>query len=162
MSESEFSKTYVRQDVTAVLTCPHCGHQKVILAEPFKGHRHKLRVKCLCGCPFNVFLEFRKRPRKQTQLRGTFSNNSRDCGTVNYLTIRDLSVIGLTFTTLNADNIKLGDALDVVFNLDDEHRTEIRRDVNVRTVRPDGAYGCEIEIAYGENFSGPLGNYIMK
>lgn len=162
MSESEFSKAYVRPDATAVLTCPHCGHQKVILAESFRGHRHKLRVKCLCSKPFNTFLEFRKRPRKQTLLRGTFVNNSKGSGTVNDLTVRDISVIGLTFTTLNTDSIKIGDELDVVFNLDDEHRTEIRRDVIVLTIRPGGAFGCEIQVSYGEHFSGPLGHFVMK
>ena len=162
MLESEFSKTYVRPDDTAVLTCPHCGHQKVVLAEAFRGHRHKLRVKCLCSKPFNVFLEFRKRHRKQTLLRGTFINNSRESGTVNNLTIRDLSVIGLTLTTINADNIKLKDELNVAFHLDDEHRTEIRRDVIVRTIRPGGAFGCEMQISYNGYSGGPLGYYIMK
>ena len=38
MANSEVTKkTYVRPDNTAVLTCVHCGRQKVILAESFKG-----------------------------------------------------------------------------------------------------------------------------
>jgi hypothetical protein len=162
MPEPQSSKSYVRPDKTAVLTCPHCGQQKAILADPFRGHKHKLKVRCLCNKHFTAFLEFRKRPRKLTLLRGTFINKTQGSGIISDLTIRDLSVIGLTFTSVNADSINLNDALGLKFNLDDEYRTEIRRDVIVRTIRQGGGFGCEIQISYGEHFSGPLEYYVSK
>ncbi len=158
MQESEFSKTYVRPDNTAVLTCPHCGEQKVILANPFRGYKHKLKVKCYCKQTFKVFLEFRKRVRRKTHLRGTYINHSQK-GPKRHLVILDISVIGLTFYCLDAPIFKVGDEVSVEFTLDDEHETEIRKDVIVRNVRP-GAVGGEFEIS--DELAGPLGYYAMS
>jgi len=44
MPDIEFTKIYVSPDNSAVLTCPHCGLQKVILADSFRGYKHKLKV----------------------------------------------------------------------------------------------------------------------
>ena len=158
--ESEFPKTHVRPDNTAVLTCPHCGLQRVIMADLYRGYKHKLKVKCSCNTIFKVFIEFRKRVRKNTCLRGTFINHSQKGSTCD-LVIRDISVIGLTFTSIEATNIKLGDELSVEFKLDDEHQTAIKKDVIVRSVRP-GAVGCEIETSSDLAFYGPLGYYVSR
>jgi PilZ domain len=160
MSDSEFSKTYVRPDCTAVLTCPHCVHQKVIMADPFKGYKHKLKVKCSCNKIFKVFLEFRRRVRKAVFLRGTFMNHSQK-GKICDLIIRDISVIGLSFTSLDTEAIKVGDELSIKFNLDDEYQTEICKDVIVRNIRR-GAVGCEIETIGDLAFQGPLGRYVSS
>jgi hypothetical protein len=159
ISETEFSRTYVRPDNTAVLTCPLCRLQKAILAEPYRGKKHKLKIKCLCTNTFKVFLEFRKRPRKQTRLKGTFINHSQN-GSSCDLFIRDLSVIGLTFTSIEAPTVKTDDELTVKFSLDDEHQTEIRNDVIVRNVR-SGTVGGEFEVSSELALNESLGHYIM-
>jgi hypothetical protein len=160
MPDTEFNKIYVRPDNSAVLTCPHCGLQKVILADSFRGYKHKLKVKCSCNYIFNVFLEFRKRVRKRTHLRGTFVNKTQKSG-VCTLVIRDISVIGLTFTTLETSDIKVGDELSIRFNLNDEYQTEVRRDAVVRNVRP-GFAGGEFEVSNESVFQGPLGHYVTS
>ena len=160
MSESKVSKTYVRPDNTAVLSCPDCGRQKVIPVDSFRGYKHKLKIKCSCNKKFAVCLEFRKRVRKKTYLRGIYTNHSQNNSSGN-LVIRDISVAGLQFTSLDAQNFKEGDELTVEFALDDEHRTEINKEVIVRDVRKN-SIGCEFERSDEFAFDGPLGFYVMS
>ena len=153
MAESEVPKTYVRPDNTAVLNCPHCGRQKVIPVDSFRGYKHKLKVKCSCSKKFLVSLEFRKRVRKKTYLRGTYTNHSKNNSSGN-LVIRDISVGGL-------QDFRVADELTVEFALDDEHRTEINKEVTVRDVRKNSV-GCEFERSDEFAFDGPLGHYVMS
>jgi hypothetical protein len=157
MLESEFSKIYVRPDNTAVLICPYCTHWKRISADPFRGYKHKLKVKCICNQTFKVFLEFRRKIRKKTFFKGTNINHAQK-GSRGDIVILDISVIGLAFSCLDAPNFKIGDDLSVGFTLDDEQKTAIRRDVVVRNIRKQRV-GCEFEI-YDEAFFGPLGVYV--
>jgi hypothetical protein len=155
----DFKKTFVRPDNTAVLTCVHCGRQKVVMADSFKGYKHKLKVKCSCNNVFTVKLEFRNRVRKKTHLRGTYINHSQDdCDGV--LTVQDLSVTGLSFTCLDVTKFKEGDELSITFTLDDEQQTEISKNVVVRNVR-QRSVGCQYETAE-ESFGSPLGYYVTQ
>ena len=134
MPESKVPKTYVRPDNTAVLTCPHCKYQKVILANKFKGHNHKLKVKCRCQNVFMVFIEFRKRVRKKTFLRGTYINHSQKDSS-GYLVIENISVTGVAISSVDVNKFKVGDELSLEFALDDEYGTEIKKEAIVRSVR---------------------------
>jgi len=160
LPKSEFSKTFVRPDNTAVLNCPQCGQKKVISADQFRGYKHKLKVKCLYKKAFKVFLEFRKKMRKRTNLQGTYINHSQKGCRCN-LIILDISVTGLAFSCVDAPTFKVGDELSVEFTLNDEHQTEIRRDGIVGNVRP-GVVGAEFEISAESAFDGPLGYYVMS
>jgi len=153
----DVKKTYVRPDNTAVLTCSHCGRQKVILADSFKGYKHKLKVKCSCNEVFTVNLEFRNRVRKKTHLRGTYVNHTQNDATGD-LIIQDVSVTGLSFTCLDLKNFKEGDELSITFNLDDELQTEIVKIVVVKNIR-QRSIGCQFETSE-DIFGSPLGHYI--
>jgi len=157
MPESKVPKTYVRPDNTAVLTCPHCKYQKVILANKFKGHNHKLKVKCRCQNVFTVFIEFRKRVRKKTFLRGTYINHSqKDSG--GYLVIENISVTGVAISSVDVNKFKVGDELSLAFTLDDEYGTEIKKEAIVRSVR-QSFIGCDFEKPE-DDFGSKLGYYI--
>ena len=159
MPESKVPKTYVRPDNTAVLSCPHCGCQKVILTDSFKGYKHKLKVKCVCQKVFINILEFRSRVRKKTHLRGTYINHSQE-DSKGYLIIEDISVTGLAFFSIDIKKFKAGDELSIEFALDDEHNTQIRKDVIVRDVR-QRSVGCEFERSE-DIFGSPLGYYVIS
>ena len=159
MPESEFSKIYVRPDNTAVLICPYCGQWKSISADPYRGAKHKLTVKCFCKETFRVFLEFRKKVRKKVFLRGTYLDHSQK-GSKCDIVILDISVIGLAFSSLDAPTLKINDELGVEFTLDFEKGTDIKRDVIVRNIRQKRV-GCEFELSGGA-FDGPLGQYVMS
>ena len=153
-------KSYIRPDNTAVITCPHCGRQKTIHVESFKQHKSKLKVKCACNNMFTVDLEFRKRVRKPVSLKGTYTNHSQNNSKGN-IRVKNVSVSGLEFSTVDIDNFKEGDELTLNFNLDDEHRAEIRKEATVVAVRT-ATIGCEFAGSGNIAFDGPLGLYIMS
>ena len=143
MSDSIFLKTYVRKDNTALLTCPYCGRQKTILAESFKGYKHKLKVKCSCKNAFTAFLEFRDTARKKTYLKGTYINHSQENRSGDFTT-RDVSVTGIAFSSLDIKHFKVGDELSIELILDDGHQTEIKKKVIVKRIQKL-VIGCEFE-----------------
>ena len=153
----QITKSYVRGDDTAVLTCPHCNQQKVILANAYIGFKHKLKVKCFCKQRFVAHLEFRKHVRKEAILTGKYSNHANECSGGD-LIVKDISLGGLSFTSIDIENFKVGDEFTVTFILRDEHLSEIRKDVIVRNIRQRIA-GCQFDKAE-DVYGGPLGYYI--
>jgi hypothetical protein len=143
MSDPIFLKTYVSPDNTAELTCPHCGRQKTLLVNSFKGYKHKLKVKCGCQNVFTVILEYRDNIRRNTYLKGTYVNHSQG-GRSGDFTTRDISVTGFAFSCLDIKSFKEGDKISVEFTLDNTHQTEIRKKAIVKNVR-QRAIGCEFE-----------------
>ena len=160
MAEKNEVKSYVRPDNTAVISCPHCKRQKEIKAEKFTGSKSRLKIKCACKHVFKVQLEYRKRYRKTTNLSGKYVNHSKH-NSSGRLYVRNISVSGLEFTTMDIHSFEVDDELTVTFNLDDEQRTEVIKDVIVRDVRKI-SIGCEFDRGGDLAFDGPLGFYIMK
>ena len=160
MSVDKTAKAYVRPDNSAVISCPHCGRQKTVAADSFRGSKSKVRIKCACKNIFAVQLEFRKRVRKRVNLRGTYTNHSQKQSSGNIM-VRNISVTGLEFTSLDLPNFKVGDELTLTFTLDDEQRTNISKEAVVTDLRPT-SIGCEFEQAGDMAFDGPLGFYIMS
>jgi hypothetical protein len=152
-------KVRVRPDNTVVLTCIHCGLQKETPVNLLKDCNHEIRVKCRCQKTFKIFLEKRNRVRKKTYLRGTYINHSQQDSSGS-LIIRDISVTGLSFSSLDLKNFKVGDELRVEFALDDEHRTIFREHVIIRDVRKNSV-GCEYDSSEKVALQNALGYYIM-
>ena len=159
MSEIKAAKTYVRPDNTAVINCPHCGFQKAVPVVNYKGSKSSLKIKCSCKKVFTVNLEFRKRVRKRTNLRGTYTNHSKNKR--GKIVIRNVSVDGLEFASMDVSQFKIEDELTIEFTLDDAQRSEVTKDVIVRDVR-ERTVGCEFERSGDLAFDGPLGFYIMS
>ena len=152
--------TYVRPDNTAVITCPHCGLQKTLQALSFKGHKHKLKVKCSCDKIFTANLEFRKKVRKNVNLRGTYINHSQKDKT-GTIVVRNISLGGLEFTSFDIHDFKVDDELTLTFTLHDEHMSEITKTAVVRDIRSN-SIGCEFERSGDYAYDGPLGYFIMS
>ena len=121
-------------------TCPHCSRQKSIQVDSFKGSKSTIKIKCGCKNVFTVNLEFRKRVRKNTHLRGTYVNHSQK-GARGDIVVKNVSVSGLEFSTYDVNPFEIEDELTVEFNLDDEQHSEITKDVIVRDVRQK-SFGC--------------------
>ena len=160
MPDAKISKTYVRPDKTAVITCPHCNVQKTINVAALNEHKSRLKIKCSCKNIFTANLEFRKRVRKRTHLRGTYVNHSQKNNSGNII-VTNVSVSGLEFTSLDVPTFKVDDELTLEFTLDDEHRSEIRKQAIVRDIRTKSV-GCEFPGAGEYAFDGPLGFYVMS
>ena len=160
MPESGLPKTYVRPNNKAVLICPYCGQWRSISADPFRGEKHKLKVKCFCKKTFKVFLEFRKEFRKEKFLRGgTYINHSQK-GSRCDIVIIDISLTGLAFSSLDAPTLRIDDELGVEFSLDFGKGTNIKRDVIVKNIRQKRV-GCEFELSGGA-FDDQIGYYVRS
>ncbi|MFC1826635.1 PilZ domain-containing protein [Thermodesulfobacteriota bacterium] len=159
MPDSKVAKTYVRPDNTIVLTCTHCGIQKVVLADLFIGRKHKLKVKCRCEKVFIVNLEFRAKIRKKVNLRGTYINHSQKDKMGNII-IKDISVVGLAFSNLDGQIFNMGDELSLEFTLDDEHETKIEKEVIVSIIHQI-SIGCEF-INSDDFLGSQLSHYIKS
>jgi hypothetical protein len=160
MAKAKTPTTYVRPDNTAVITCPHCGRQKTLQALSFQGHKHKLKVKCSCDEIFTANLEFRKKVRKNVNLRGTYINHSQKDKTGS-IVIRNISLSGLELTSFDIQDFKVDDELTLTFTLHDEHMSVITKTAVVRDVRPN-SIGCEFERSGDFAYDGPLGYFIMS
>ena len=158
MPDSKVAKTDVRPDNIAVLTCPHCGIQKVVKAGLFMGHKHKIKIQCSCQKVFIVNLEFRDRVRKKVNLRGAYINHSQKDSS-GHLIIQNISVTGLAFSTLDGRDFNVGDELIVELTLDDKYETEMRKEVIVMSVGPNSTR-CEF-VKSEDSFGSPLGHYVM-
>ena len=158
MPETNVTKSYVRPDKTAVITCPHCGRQKEVGVDSFKEHKFKFKIKCACQNIFTAQIEFRQRVRKNTYLRGTYTNLTQE-KVSGEITVKNLSVSGLEFATYDIQNFNVGDEVLVEFNLDDDRHSEVRREVIVRQVRKN-SIGCEFTETGNIALDGPLGTYL--
>ena len=160
MPEIKRVKSYVRPDNTAVITCPHCSAQKAIQVESFKGRKSTIKVKCACKNIFYADIEFRKKKRKRTNLRGTYINHSQKNRRGN-LIIQNISLSGLAFSSIDIKDFDVGDELTIDFNLDDEHNTSISKGAIVIDVRTY-TIACQFERGGEFAYDGPLGFYIMS
>jgi hypothetical protein len=156
MTMLEPKKIYVRPDNTVVLTCPYCSLQREVSVDLFRGKR-RINVKC-CNS-FKVIIEFRKRVRKRTHLKGNYINHSQKDSEDNMI-VQDLSISGLSFDCLSADVFQVGDDLTLEFVLEDEHQSVIKKEAIVRNIR-ESSIGCEFTSGDELVFTGPLGYYVM-
>ena len=160
MSDAKTVKIYVRPDDTAVISCPHCSRQKTAPVGSYKGSKSQIKIKCGCKNVFTVDLEFRKKIRKETNLRGKFTNHSQKNSRGDII-VKNLSMGGLEFSTMDIDKFKIGDEVTVSFILDNEDKTTIKKELIVRDIR-ENTIGCEFEKSTQYAPDGSLGFYIMS
>ena len=144
-----YTKIYVGPDKKALIVCPHCAEWKEISVDRFRDSKRKLNVNCICKRTFRVFLEFRKKVRKETFLRGTYINHSQ-MGIKSEIVILNISATGLAFSNLDIFTFEEGNDISVEFTLDDEQKTVIKKNAVVRNIRQKRV-GCEFDI-YDEAF----------
>ena len=153
----EEQKVYVNQNNTAVITCPNCEKVKTIPVQQFRGTKHLLNVRCACKELFAIRLEFRKAYRKEIKVGGDYMHlphrNPRG-----KMRVLNVSFTGVGMTVAGVHNIKIGNELEVKFNLDDKNNSEVRKKVIVRLIE-NNYIGCEfLESAKNDK---TLGFYLM-
>ena len=134
MTDSKIvKKVYVSEDNTAVIICESCGRQKrlVRIGDEYSGR--PVRVHCTCGSVFFILLERRRYFRKNVDLPGLYLKPPQSGEKEMF--VRDISLGGLRFETVEDNDLREGDIIRVRFRLDDPHRTKIDRSVVVRYVR---------------------------
>lgn len=141
---------FVGNSNQATIICPKCGLTKNIDATNFKNTKKRLKAKCKCSKVFQVTFEFRKHYRKNVRLPGEYIVRWK--GEKGGVIIRDLSLGGIRFESLNQHQILPGDTLDVKFNLDNPMKSEIRKQVKGIWVR-DSIVGAQYSVpkSYGKD-----------
>ena len=158
----------VQKTKRVTLSCPECLLAHDIMVDKYMGRQHFLTVNCPCGFIYGVNLNFRKHYRKDTSIGGFFSgDDTRKSGFIDSdatvpinCRIKNISMGGLGFTTLDRMRVQLGDKLRVKFTLDKVPPETVEKDVIVRSIR-DNYIGCEFADATGFT-DRTLGFYLMK
>jgi hypothetical protein len=161
-------KLFVHKDNIVKLRCPNCHEKKQIPASVLKN-KYKLRGRCKCNSVIEIDLEYRKTFRKETNLRGYYSDNLEELQSVKVddgdlvtnitstnCYIMNISTYGLGFKSLNHHNIINGAILYVIFQL--LAGTIIDKKVIIRNVQGDNI-GCEFIDVQEEDKD--IGNYLL-
>lgn len=138
-------KGYVDSESKTVFVCPNCGFEKHFDASPFRNRKKKISVKCKCGTPSEMTIEFRQHFRKDVELHGTclVKKINKLCNIV----IKNISRSGLRVDYFIVDRknmsiLELGDVVIVEFKLDDRKKKLISKKCAVR-LKMDGWIGVE-------------------
>jgi glyoxylase-like metal-dependent hydrolase (beta-lactamase superfamily II) len=154
----------VRKDKRISLSCPDCLLMHEISVEKHMEDNHFLTVNCPCGTSYGANLNFRKHYRKDVSIGGYFSGDNADTGNVSTVPIncriKNISMGGLGFTTLNRVRVQVGDTLKVKFTLDKVSPEIVEKEIIVRTIK-DNYIGCEFT-QESEFSDRTLGFYLMK
>ncbi len=150
-------KVFISQDNTATFSCPKCGKTKTTDVSRFNDvtTEVRLKVKCPCGHSHTIFLERRKHIRKNLNLTGTFT---RAGGTERgHLIVTDLSRSGMKLRIGGGKTVAVDEKLAVSFFLDDPKRSQVEKQVVVRSVSGRLA---GVEFLFGEHYD-QLGTYLL-
>ena len=155
-------KVYITSKQMATFICPQCQKSKTVDVSQYASLDKiiKVKVTCPCGHGYTSILEKRKKYRKETNLPGSFVHlvDGRQVGS-GLMTVRDISISGLKIQINAQYNFLAGDVIVVEFNLDDSHRTLIKKKVIARNI-----FGQNIgtEFAPTEAVDKALGFYLFS
>ncbi len=147
-----------------LMTCPQCAFQDTVSARLFEMMGSAVRVQCPNNHRFRIIRELRTIYRKQVRLEGYFAQalhngNKLTSGDVwGPMVVQNLSKAGLNFTCGNANQLRIGDQLQVRFNLDNANQTLIKKAVIVKSVHAD-TVGCQFEGT--DRYDAALGFYFL-
>jgi hypothetical protein len=155
-------KVYITSQQMATFVCPKCSRSKTVSVSKYANVDKliKVNVKCPCGHTYTSILEKRKQYRKITSLPGSYIHFI-DGRPVNrgVLTVEDISATGMKLKLNAPQGFAVGDQMEVDFNLDDKHRTLIKKRVIVRNINSPF-----IGVAFGpaEALDKALGFYLFS
>lgn len=159
-------KVFINSDNTATFTCPKCKKPKIVNVAKYvqRDTPIKLKVTCSCGHSYPIFLDKRKKFRKQTNLQGFYkyvkgSPENPEAAYKGKLTVLDLSLNGLRVQLHDRPRFAVGDTLAVEFTLNDKNRSLIQKNVIVRNIRDMSA---GFEYTTQSSFDSVLGFYLFQ
>ena len=160
MSDTNIVKIYVGLDDTALISCPHCSRKKMMSVSSCKGKKSRIKIKCGCNNVFIGELDFRKQFRKKTNLPGKFTQHTQK-NISGEIIVKNLSMNGLRFTTVDINKLQKGDEITVSFKLDNANRGTVKKEVIVRDIQKN-TVGCEFEKSCQYALDADLGFYLMQ
>ena len=144
------------EDGTTVLKCPHCRYARTVSVIKFIGKQKAINVKCSCMKSYSVKLVHRKTYRKNTNLKGRYTNLSLN-NEAGILIVKDVSMGGIGFEVVGGNRIEKEHDLMVTFTLDDTYSSVITKQVVARHVR-DKFVGTEF--LHAHEYDKALGFYL--
>ena len=157
-------KIYINDDNKATFVCPKCNKTTVKDLTGYLRHKKTTRLKARCGCghAYEVFLEKRKKFRKQADLPGSYkfsAMNSNIYEHIGAMTVKDISYSGLRIKLQMMPRFKVGDTLVVEFRLNDANRSQIKKKVMVKNMK-----GLNAGLAFSspQNHDSVLGFYLFN
>lgn len=155
----EMRKILVKEGDIAIITCPFCRKTKKLSVAQYKEKRKReLKIKCSCDKVFDICLECRKHPRKESKLIGKSINLSNHRESQDVI-IKNISLGGIGLCPFRKHKTKKDDRLQVSFALNNTNHTLIDAHVSVRFTSNDHI-GCEFNST--EHFKTPLGFYLIS
>jgi hypothetical protein len=157
-------KVFINRDDSATFVCPQCRRSKTVdVSHVIKADRSvKVKCRCTCGHAYAVMLERRRHYRKPANLPGVYTHladgKQVDRGPMNVI---DLSRNGLKLQPVfgTQRGFQVGEKLLVEFQLDDRTKSQLKKEVVVRTVTPQFV-GTEF---VSDNFyENALGFYLLN
>ncbi len=143
MSIPETIQARVQQDGKVLTTCPGCGKIQPVESDKIANGGRSSSTTCNCGKTFAVFFERRKAYRREVSLRGTYQRTSPE-GELGEMSIENLSMTGIRFVTLDANNLKKGDEVTLRCVLADGKHTGFEP-VTVAVCCHDRHVGCRFK-----------------
>jgi len=157
-------KIFLNSDQTATFVCPKCRKTRIVDVSSYLTHKNiiRLRAKCPCGHVYKVFIDIRKKFRKETHLSGTYKYGPNDSISKEYtgeITIENLSYSGLRIKLQAMPRFKVDDILLVDFLLDDQNRSRIQTKVIVRNLK---GFHAGLEYVSQPSINRKLGFYLFQ
>ena len=155
---------YINDDNTATFVCPKCQKTGIKDLTEYLQRKKSNRLKARCGCghSYEVFLEKRKKFRKQTDLLGSYTyipGNSNIPDHTGSMNVKNISFSGIRIKLKMMPRFKVGDILSVEFRLDDTNRSQIKKKVLVKNLK-----GLNVGLAFTspQNHDNVLGFYLFN
>jgi len=152
---------HINNEKTATLICQECKKIKIVDVSNYAklDKRIFVNAKCPCGNKFRALLNKRKQFRKETNLKGTYSNISQNNQPrISKMKVCDLSMTGMKLKLGADENVSIGDILDIEFFLDDIHQSFIKKKVIVKNTRLPF---IGVEFKPGEDIGKAIGFYLF-
>lgn len=137
----ENQKVFVNRDGSACLICPNCGTSKTVDFSRLGTRADRFRVRCYCRSVFCVSCERRRSDRKETYFEGHYVTRSAEKDW-NKIVVKDISYLGLGFTTFASHHLKEGEEIRITLTTADASLADVKKDATVRFVS-NGHLGCE-------------------
>jgi c-di-GMP-binding flagellar brake protein YcgR len=160
------TKAYINNDQTATFVCPQCQKPRVKDVSKYIARKEltRLKVTCSCGHQYLVYLEKRKKFRKQTNLDGKYKFTAQDhenqkTEVTGRMTVTDLSSTGLRAKLPATPRFSIGEKLNIEFQLDDINHSLIRKEVIVQNVFD---FSVGLEFVFNQSFDPVLGFYLLS
>jgi hypothetical protein len=130
-------KVLVNVENIAVFECPKCGTTRTADISDKKHLGDSIKTRCTCKkCEHtfivDVVLERRKYYRKETDIAGEYY--TADNTIKGLMKVHNVSLSGMRFKVNESKEIKEGQKINVVFTLDDSHRSEIKKEIIIKNV----------------------------